>query len=89
MHSLAMAVADGTVSAAGASCGLSPAEVSRLVDRHPDAWVLVRFRSDSADWRRVYRASDFPREGSEEWFAIRDVLALAESHVPQKGEVAR
>ena len=54
-HSLTIAVADGTVTAEAAYCGLSPAEVHSLADHHPTLDVLVRLRSADADGRTVVK----------------------------------
>jgi hypothetical protein len=55
-HSLTIAVADGTVTAA--YCGLSPADVHSLADSHPTLEVLVRLRSADADARTVMQVRD-------------------------------
>ena len=87
-HSLAPAVADGTISAERAFCGLDPDDTERLMEHHADLHVLVRFRSARADGRAVFRVHDFHawlHEGIPRlidgvlWYTddIRDVLALA------------
>jgi hypothetical protein len=60
-HLLTIAVADGTVTAEAAYCGLSPAEVHSLADRHPTLDVLVRLRSADADGRTVVKGYAIPQ----------------------------
>jgi hypothetical protein len=87
-HSLAEAVADSTISAERAFCGLRPADVDRLMERHAKACVLVRLRSDRADGRVVFTIEELhawqreqvPRRIEDRiwyWDEIRDVLAVA------------
>jgi hypothetical protein len=88
-HSLTLAVADRTVTAEAANCGLSPVDVHSLADRHPTLDVLVRLRSADADGRTVMQARDLAAWSMSNvkliaqgraWFAsdIRDVAARAE-----------
>jgi len=87
-HSLAPAVADGTISAERAFCGLDPDDTERLMEHHADLHVLVRLRSARADGRAVLTVRDLHTWGHEDvprlidgirWnvIDIRDVLALA------------
>ncbi len=98
-HSLTIAVADGTVTAAAAYCGLSPADVTSLADRHPTLDVLVRLRSADADGRTVMRVRDLAAWSTSgiklivqgrAWCAldIRDVAAKA-LEMAQEPENAR
>ncbi len=59
VHSLAAAVANGTVSDVAARCGLSQEDLRVLADHHGSADVLVRLRSHVADGRIVCRIRDF------------------------------
>jgi hypothetical protein len=87
-HSLTIAVADETVTAEAAYCGLSPADVHSLADRHPTLEVLVRLRSADADARTVMQVRDLAAWSTSAiklivqgraWCAsdIRDVAAKA------------
>jgi hypothetical protein len=88
-HSLAGAVADGTISEESAYCGLSPDDLQSLAGRHPSAEVLVRLRSRDADGRTILRARDLAAWSRSDatliadgraWRSldIRDVLAIGE-----------
>jgi len=91
-HSLCKAVADGTVSSAAASCGLSPDDMTRLAHVHGEALLLVRFRTATADGRVVISASDFAsftklgqlRACGRAWSYgdVRDVCAIASAVDP-------
>jgi hypothetical protein len=87
-HSLAPAVADGTLTEEAAFCGLNPEDIDHLMERHPELSLLVRLRSDHADGRFVFTVRDlhaWTKQGVPRliddvlWYTddIRDVLALA------------
>jgi len=84
-HSLQAAVADGTISEMVAYCGLSPADVEKLVAHHSTAEVLVRFRSAKGDGRTKISVSELidlanhpsKRVDGFGYRDIRDVMAVA------------
>jgi hypothetical protein len=77
-HSLAEAVADGTITEQAAFCGLTPEDMVTLASRHPHAEVLVRYSSRLGDWRAVMLACDFPGNalGVGTLRDVRDVFAV-------------
>jgi hypothetical protein len=53
-------VADGTITARAAFCGLTADDMAALQTRHPKARIVVRFRTAYADWRETMDAEQFP-----------------------------
>jgi hypothetical protein len=84
-HSLTAAVADGTITEHTAFCGLTQADVTHLAKNHPEARLLVRFRSAHADGRmtvsaKALEAFEYAEIDGTRFYGsdIRDVMAVAQ-----------
>ena len=84
-HSLYAAVADGTISAEAAFCGLAQEDVARLAERHPGALLLVRLRDiTTGDKREIMSAQELidwrnaptPRRVNQGWWYFENIRAV-------------
>ena len=60
-HTLANAVADGTITDYAAFCGLMPDDIDRLAMKYADARILVRLRTKRGDASTVMSVGEFIR----------------------------